>query len=166
MEKQSGKGKGRRIEVRKAGKVNPLRRWPAFVSPTRVVRNWMLITISKVTPSLSFKNWLLRRTGMSIGKNVSIGLDVMFDIFFPENIEIGDNSVIGYGATLLGHEFLVKEWRTGRIKVGKDCMIGALSLVMPGVDIGDGATVAAYSLVNRDVPSGGFYGGVPARNLR
>jgi acetyltransferase-like isoleucine patch superfamily enzyme len=166
MERQSGKGKGRRIEVRKAGAVNPLRVWPAYVSPTRVVRNWLLITVSKVTPSLSFKNWLLRRTGMKIGKNVSIGLDVMFDIFFPENIEIGDNSVIGYGATLLGHEFLVKEWRTGKIKVGKDCMIGALSLVMPGVEIGDGATVAAYSLVNRDVPPGGFYGGVPARSLR
>lgn len=166
MERQSGKGKGRRIEVRKAGAVNPLRVWPAYVSPTRVVRNWLLITVSKVTPSLSFKNWLLRRTGMKIGKNVSIGLDVMFDIFFPENIEIGDNSVIGYGATLLGHEFLVKEWRTGRIKVGNDCMVGALSLVMPGVEIGDGATVAAYSLVNKDIPSAGFYGGVPARKLR
>lgn len=28
----------------------------------------------------------------------------MFDIFFPELIEIGDNTIIGYNSTILAHE--------------------------------------------------------------
>jgi len=157
----------RRVDIgRHYGEKNTLRMWPAHKSPLRVVMNWSVISLSKITPSLSLKSWMLRRIGVKIGKNVSIGLGVMFDIFFPERIHIGDNSVIGYGATLLGHEFLVKEWRTGEVKIGKDCMVGAMSLVMPGVEVKDGASVSAYSLVNRDVPEGEIHGGVPARKLR
>jgi len=166
MTGQSGKGRRRVEKGRHYGKVNPLRMWPAHRSPLRVVLNWSLISLSKITPSLSLKNWMLRRIGIGIGNNVSIGLGVMFDIFFPERIRIGDNSVIGYGATILGHEFLVEEWRTGDVKIGKDCMIGAMSLIMPGVEVKDGASVSAYSLVNRDVPEGEIHGGVPARKLR
>jgi acetyltransferase-like isoleucine patch superfamily enzyme len=163
MERKSG----RELESHKhLGRGNSLMNWQAHRSPIRVTLNFLIITISKYLPWLGLKNRLLRLTGMKIGRNASIGLSAMFDIFWPENIEIGDNSVIGYGATLLGHEFLIKEWRTGRVRIGRDCVIGALSLVMPGVSVGDGSVVAAYSLVNKDVPPGVMAGGVPIQVLK
>ncbi|WP_456474925.1 acyltransferase [Candidatus Pyrohabitans sp.] len=156
----------RRIDVYPSEGSNSLQRWYRIKHPLRVVFNFIIIYTCRFVPSLALKRWLLRLTGMKVGKDVSIGLGAMFDIFFPELIEIGDNSVIGYNAAILAHEFLVKEWRRGRVKVGRNVMIGARSLVLPGVEIGDGATISACSLVNKDIPAGALAGGVPARVLR
>ena len=81
-------------------------------------------------------------------------------------ISVGDNTVIGNMTSILAHEFLVHEWRKGPVKIGKNVMIGAMTLVLPGVTIGDGATIAAYSLVNRNVEPGDFVGGVPIKTIR
>ena len=162
-ERQSGRDLERHKHL---GRGNSLKHWQAIRSPHRVAWNFIVISLSKHLPWLGLKNRILRSIGVKIGKDVSIGLSAMLDVFWPENIEIGDNSIIGYGAILLGHEFLVDEWRTGKVRIGKNCVVGAQSLVMPGVTIGDGSIVAAYSLVNKDVPSGVLVGGVPARILK
>ena len=52
------------------------------------------------------------------------------------------------------------------ITIGNDVWIGAKSVVKSGVCIGDGAIVAALSLVNKDVPPYVIVGGVPARVIR
>jgi acetyltransferase-like isoleucine patch superfamily enzyme len=153
----------RRVEVFPSEGSNSLVKWYRIRNPLRVALNFIVIYTCRFLPSLALKRLLLRLIGMKVGKNVSIGLGATFDIFFPELIEIGDNSVIGYNAAILAHEFLVKEWRRGRVRLGKNVMLGARSLVLPGVEIGDNATVAAYSLVNRDIPPGAFAAGVPAR---
>ena len=54
----------------------------------------------------------------------------------------------------------------GDIVVGNDVWIGRESVVMPGVKIGDGAIIAAYSVVSRDVPPYTVFGGNPARLLK
>jgi acetyltransferase-like isoleucine patch superfamily enzyme len=74
--------------------------------------------------------------------------------------------VIGLNTTILAHEFLVREWRIGKVVIEKDVTIGANCTILPGVIIGEGAVVSAMSLVNRDIPARSFWGGVPVREIR
>ena len=143
------------------GPYNSLQYWPRLVHPLRVARNFICIYLAKYAPSLTLKCFLYRLTGMKVGKNVSVGLAAVFDVFYPHLITIGDNTVIGYNSVVLAHEFLVKEWRIGRVEIGSGVMIGANSTVLAGVTVGDGATVSAMSLVNDHVPPGALVGGVP-----
>lgn len=54
----------------------------------------------------------------------------------------------------------------GDTVVGSDVWIGRESVILPGVTIGDGAIVAAYSVVTRDVEPYTVVGGNPARPLK
>lgn len=147
------------------GKYNSLQYWTKAAHPLKVIRNFILIFLCRYLPSVNLKNVLYRWTGMKVGPRVSAGLMCMFDIFFPELITIGANTVIGYNSVILGHEFLVHEYRTGPVVIGKNVVIAANVTVLPGVVIGDGAIVSAMSLVNKDVPAGAVVGGVPIRLL-
>lgn len=131
-----------------------------------MARNAVIIQLARYTPSLALKNVLYRLIGVRVGRCASVGLMVMFDIFFPQDITLGDNCIIGYNSTVLCHEFTRSEWRRGPVWIGHDVTIGANTTILPGAVIGDGATVSAMSLVNRDVPPGAFVGGVPVRLLR
>ncbi|WP_166240813.1 acyltransferase [Paenibacillus turpanensis] len=131
------------------------------------VRNFVFIQVSRYTPILPVKNWIYRHVlGMKVGKHAAFALMVMPDVFFPERIEVGDNSIIGYNTTILAHEYLIKEYRLGDVKIGSNVMIGANTTILPGVTIGDGAVVAAGSLVHKDVPVGAFVGGNPMQVIR
>jgi acetyltransferase-like isoleucine patch superfamily enzyme len=145
---------------------NSLLGWHKVKNPLRVALNFILIYSARYAPSLRLKNFLYRLTGMKVGKDVAVGLGAVFDIFFPELIEIGDNCIIGYGVTVLAHEFLIEEWRTGRVKIGRNVLIGANSTVLAGVSIGDNSRISACSLVNDNIPANSFYAGVPARKVK
>jgi len=164
MEKESSR---RMIEChQRPAEDRSLKNWKKVRHPLRVLLNFIIITFCKFLPDIEFKNRLYRTTGMKIGKNVMIN-GTNLDVFFPELIEIGDNTVIGGLTTIITHEFLRNgHWRKGKVKIGKNVMVGTLSLVLPGVEIGDGATVAAYSLVNKSVRPNSFVGGVPIREIK
>ena len=49
------------------------------------------------------------------------------------------------------------------VHIGDNCFVGAHSIVLPGVTIGDGSIVAAGSVVARNVPAGSLVAGNPAR---
>ncbi|MCD9025203.1 acyltransferase [Cohnella silvisoli] len=136
------------------------------ISRFKAVRNFVFIQIARYCPSLPVKNWIYRRVlGMKVGRHTAFALMVMVDVFFPERITIGDNSIIGYNSTLLTHEYLIKEYRLGDIRIGSGVMIGANVTILPGVTIGDGAVVAAGSVVHKDVAPGARVGGNPLREL-
>jgi acetyltransferase-like isoleucine patch superfamily enzyme len=128
----------------------------------KVVKNFIIIQIARYTPFMRVKNWLYRVfLRMKIGEKTAFALMVMPDIMFPEKITVGNNTVIGYNTTILAHEYLIKEYRLGEVIIGDEVMIGANSTILPGVTIGDGATVSAGTLVHKDVPPGAFVGGNP-----
>ncbi len=156
----------RRLNRHPTGGPNSLWTWYLAVHPLRVGFNFVLIYVARFVPHLPLKNAMYRLAGIKVGRHVSVGLMAMFDVFFPQLITIEDNAIIGYNATVLAHEFMREEYRTGPVRIGRDAVIGANTTVLAGVSIGEGAVVSAGSLVNRDVPPGGFVGGVPARPLR
>lgn len=142
---------------------NSLVLWHKTVSPLKVLRNGFCIMLARHSPSLVLKRWLFRLIGMKVGDYVSFAWQVTPDLFFPELIQVGDNTIIGYNSTILAHEYLLTEWRTGPVQIGANVTIGANCTILPGVVIGDGATVSALSLVNKDVAPGAKVGGVPIR---
>ena len=141
-------------------------KWRGVQSRPRMVYNVIVLKLAERIPFHWLKAAVLRKTGMRIGKNVMIHPSVHFDSIFPGMIEIGDNTVIGYGTTILSHELLVEEYRKGPVRIGRNVMIGALCLVLAGVSIGDNSVVGAYSLVNRDVGERELAAGVPARTIK
>ena len=53
----------------------------------------------------------------------------------------------------------------GKIIIGSNCFIGARSIILPNVTIGDKSIIAAGSVVTKCVPSGEVWGGNPARYI-
>jgi acetyltransferase-like isoleucine patch superfamily enzyme len=137
------------------------------VSRWKAVRNFVFIQLARYFPSLPIKNWIYRRVlGMKVGDQTAVALMVMMDVFFPELIEIGNNSIIGYNSTILAHEYLIKEYRLGKVKIGSNVMIGANTTILPGVTIGDHAVVGAGSVVHKDVEPYSFVAGNPLQVIR
>ncbi|GIP34282.1 DapH/DapD/GlmU-related protein [Paenibacillus sp. J2TS4] len=137
------------------------------VSKWKAVRNFVFIQISRYLPSLRMKNWIYRRVlGMKVGEHTSFALMVMVDVFFPEKIHVGNNSIIGYNSTILAHEYLIHEYRLGEVRIGSNVMIGANTTILPGVTIGDHAIVGAGSVVHKDVAPYSFVAGNPLQVIR
>lgn len=53
-----------------------------------------------------------------------------------------------------------------KVVIGNDVWIGANSVILPGVTIGDHSIVAAGSVVTKDIPSFAIVGGVPAKIIK
>ncbi len=76
---------------------------------------------------------------------------------------IGDDhkfDVPGLPSIFSGREELKKTF------IGKDVWIGARCIIMTGVKIGDGAIIAANSVVTKDIEPYAVVGGSPARFIR
>jgi carbonic anhydrase/acetyltransferase-like protein (isoleucine patch superfamily) len=116
-----------------------------------------------------------RRRGVRIGERVDlIGGGPHTFGSEPYLVTIGDDVTISHGVDFITHDGGLRVVRDrwpdayvyGPITVGRRAFIGAHSVLMPGVTIGDGAVVGVGSLVTRDVPSGMVVAGVPARPVR
>ncbi len=99
--------------------------------------------------------------GMDIGPNCRISFSAKLDQSYPHGVHIGESTAINFGACVLTHDTVrrlhLQTW------IGKECNIGAHSIIMPGVKIGDNCVVAVASVVMKDVPSNCLVAGNPAR---
>lgn len=121
---------------------------------------------------------------LCIGNNVFVGGQTVIDCSMK--IEIDDDVLISFGCLLTdtdGHSFRYSirkhdlanyrqkkhDWSTVKstpIKILKGAWIGAHSIILKGVTVGEGAIVGAGSVVTKDVPSWTIVAGNPAKLIR
>jgi galactoside O-acetyltransferase len=103
-----------------------------------------------------------------------------------DKIEIGDDVLISWGCTIVDHDSHsllfserkndvlnglkgIKNWAnvtTKPVKINNKAWVGFEVRILKGVTIGEGACIAAGSLVTKDVPPYTLVGGVPAKILK
>ncbi|MDD4136371.1 MAG: acyltransferase [Methanoregula sp.] len=103
-------------------------------------------------------------TATVIDGNTRIGNNVSLQsmVYIPTNTTIGDHVFIGPNAVLTNDRYPPSECLEGPI-IKTGAAIGANTTIVPGVCIGEGAFVAAGSVVTRDVPDHMMAVGNPAR---
>lgn len=85
-----------------------------------------------------------------------------------ENVRIGHNVRIYTLSNIADQDFskeVLKE-KTGDVIVGDNSWIGVNVLINPGVKIGKNCVIGANSVVTDDVPDNTIYGGVPAKLIK
>ena len=83
------------------------------------------------------KAYHLKTMGVKLGSKVFLSSSNVIDPYFPELIDIGDNVIMGMGASIFCHEFIDGKLYVGEVKIGKNCLIGFGSIVLPGTQMGD-----------------------------
>ncbi len=124
---------------------------------------------TNIRPSASLAN----SKNIFIGENVHVQRHVY--IWSGENskIMIGDNTIIGPGTFITSDNHGVEKNQLIRdqqgiekdVKIGSDVWCGAYTIILPGVTIGNGAVIAAGSVVTKDVMAYTIIGGVPAKQI-
>ena len=106
---------------------------------------------------------------IKVGKRVTINMGVCMQD--QGGINIGDGTFIGHNVVLatLNHDPDPEkraEIFPAPITIGKNVWIGSNSTILQGVNIGDGAIIAAGAVVTKDVPPMTVFGGVPAKKIK
>ena len=113
-------------------------------------KNWQKPTLKHGEPTKW--QWVCwHPEGLEMGENVDIGaycyLQARKGIVIGNNVQIGGHTTIYSVSTIRG----LKE---GRVVIEDNAEIGAHVLILPGVTIGKGAFVRAFTTVVHDVPAG------------
>lgn len=117
---------------------------------------------------------VLKGATLIIGSNVGISNTA---ITCAENIEIGDNVLVGAGCRIYDTDFHplaprarvdgdTKLIRHAPVRIERDAFLGAGCYVLKGTTVGEGSVIGAGSVVTRDVPSFEIWAGNPATFVR
>lgn len=117
--------------------------------------------------------WIFTGRNLKVGDDVDFAKDVL--ITTDGGITIGDRVLIGYRTQILSgnhsvppkpHRIFEAGHTKAPVKVGDDVWIGANSIILPGVEVGEGAIIAAGSVVTKNVPAFSYVAGIPARVIK
>lgn len=121
--------------------------------------------------------WLPEQEGadarLTCADNVFVGRNTYLGAYAPITLEAF--TLIGAYCYLItaNHRYtrrdipIIQQGFTGApITVRTGAWIGTHVVILPGVTIGQGAIVAAGSLVNKDIPDFEIWGGVPAKFIK
>ena len=113
--------------------------------------------------------WMLRKDGLTYGRNFNVQNYVSIDISHCFLIKIGDDVTMAPGAMILAHDASTKVslgyTKVAKVEVGNRVFIGAKAIILPGVRIGDDVIIGAGAVVSKNVASGSVVAGVPAKMI-
>jgi acetyltransferase-like isoleucine patch superfamily enzyme len=121
--------------------------------------------------------WLWPENTAHAGERIRIGNGNYFNrgvmIDACGLVEIGDDNMFGPDIYITdsNHQFgdsaapKAAPMRTGRVKIGNRCWIGAKAVILMDVELGDGCVVGAGAVVTKSFPAGSVVVGVPARAI-
>jgi maltose O-acetyltransferase len=105
--------------------------------------------------------------GLVVGKRFYRGPGVIIDRSHFWQIHIGDNVTLAPRVHILAHDSSTFNFlgytRIGNVNIGNTVFVGASTVILPGVTIGDNVVIGANSTVSRDIPSNSVAVGSPAR---
>lgn len=113
-------------------------------------------------------DWVLVGTGVIIDGQAQIGdyVSLQGRVYVPTHTTIGHHVFIGPGAVLTNDKYPLRQRQSYQPQgpvIADHVTIGANATLLPGVRIGEGAVVAAGSIVTGDVPAWSLAVGAPAR---
>ena len=141
---------------------------------------WSIAAYFPLLPSFFFtpiRALMWKLIGVNVGKNLFVGYGVYLDVDGANRLYIGDNSSIMAQSLILMHRRNIKEYDGVALQhdlpylqlethIGNNVSIGMRSIIMPGVTIGDGAVIAAGSVVTKNVEPYTVVGGNPAKVIK
>lgn len=135
---------------------------------TRRVRKpkWGLNAFKPLRNAIVKVKWLYftKIWGMDIHPTANFSLSAKLDRTNPKGVHIGAETYIAFDAAILTHDLSRGLYLDTRI--GKRCFIGARSIILPGIEIGDECVIGSGSVVTKNVPSRSLVAGNPARILK
>lgn len=141
-----------------------------------IKRKLLIIMGAKIGQNLSTSQgvWIDFPQNIEIHDNVVLSRDVI--ITTSGSVEIGSNSMIGYGSKILSanHKIPGSKYESIRfsghvfdkVVIEEDVWVGCNVVVLPGVTLKKGTIVAAGAVVTKDTEEYGIYGGVPAKFIK
>jgi acetyltransferase-like isoleucine patch superfamily enzyme len=151
--------------------------WPVFLSDKASVHGAERISIGSYVRIDDFSVLSAGHGGIEIGSFIHVATGA--SLIGAELIHLGDfcnlsgrvsiySSNDDYSGWTMTNPMVpehLKNVDSRPVRIGRHVIIGAGTVVLPGVTISNGAAIGALSLVNKDVPDLEIHGGVPARYL-
>ena len=111
----------------------------------------------------------IKQRGFRHGNNFNMEKGVNIDANFCNLISVGNNVTLAKNVYILAHDASMKKFlgktKVAKVEVGNNVFVGAHTVILPGVKIGDDVVIGANSTVTKSIPKSEVWGGTPAKYI-